>query len=123
MYQLWPAEVGRAAVTLGRPSVNRAAHTELGLSKTQNTTKTQKQHQKQHTTNQKCFTLLCELIYLGFQSSLFEQTQLTVDPHLHYSGPLLLEVKDWDGMDEKDRSQDGVLIRSFTQNTFNNISN
>ena len=79
--------------------------------------KTQKQHQKQHTTNQKCFTLLCELIYLGFQSSLFEQTQLTVDPHLHYSGPLLLEVKDWDGMDEKDRSQDGVLIRSFTQNT------
>ena len=34
-------EVGRAAVTLRRPSVNRAAHTELGLSKTQNTTKTQ----------------------------------------------------------------------------------
>ena len=40
--QLWAAvEVGRAAVTLGRPSVNRAAHTELGLSKTQNTTITE----------------------------------------------------------------------------------
>ena len=105
MYQLWPAEVGRAAVTLGQPSVNRAAHTELGLSKTQNTTKTQKQHQKQDTTNQKCFTLLCELIYLGFQSSLFEQTQLTVDPQLHYSGPLLLKVKDWDGMDVMDEKE------------------
>ena len=41
--ELWPgSKVGRAVVTLRWPSVNRAAHTELGLSKTQNITNFQK---------------------------------------------------------------------------------